>query len=231
MQNLCHLQKSCCSSRDSTDGSGVSPNPLFQVTGIDFAGPFLMKKGHTRKPLIVYVCLFACLQKLPTLRVSKLTSEAFLACLKLFVVRRGLPSVIHSDNDSNFKGAKNDLYELFRFLQQDTTPLQVHAYLLSQRVEWKFSPARAPHFGVLWEAAVMSAKFHLKMVNVSQRLDFKKFSTIAAQVESCLNSRPLIQLNSHSKDGISALTPGHFLIGRPLHAYPETTITTSTCML
>ena len=135
------------------------------------------------------MCLFACLQ-LPTLRVSKLTTEVFLACLKHFV-----------------------------------------AYLLSQRVEWKFSPARAPHFGVLWEAAVMSAKFHLTKVNVSQRLDFEELSTIAAQVESCLNSRPLMQLSSHSKDGISALTPGHFLIVRPLHAYPETTITTSTSML
>ena len=45
---------------------------------------------------------------------------------------------------------------------------------------------------------------------------------MTCQIESCLNSRPLI--TSHTIDGISALTPGHFLIGRPLKAYPESTI-------
>ena len=44
-------------------------------------------------------------------------------------------------------------------------------------------------------------------------------------MEACLNSRPLGGLTSHSPDGISPLTPGHFLVGRPLQAYPETTIT------
>ena len=44
------------------------------------------------------------------------------------------------------------------------------------------------------------------------------------QVESCLNSHPLVPLSSHSDDGISALTPGHFFIGKPLWAYPEDTV-------
>ena len=47
---------------------------------------------------------------------------------------------------------------------------------------------------------------------------------MAAQVESCLNSRPLTTTTSHSTDGIMILTPGHFLIGRELRAYPETVI-------
>ena len=119
----------------------------------------------------------------------------------------------------------------FIFLQRDSTQAEIHAYLLSQRTEWHFSPERAPHFGGLWEAAVKSAKFHLKRVIGSQQLDFEEFATVTAQVESCLNSRPLLQLNSHLDDGISALTPGHFLIGRPLRAYPETTISTSTSLL
>ena len=47
---------------------------------------------------------------------------------------------------------------------------------------------------------------------------------LASQVEACLNSRPLISTTSHSTDGITILTPGHFLIGRELQAYPETVI-------
>ncbi len=45
------------------------------------------------------------------------------------------------------------------------------------------------------------------------------------QVECCLNSRPLVPLQSHSDDGIDVLTPGHFLIGRNLQALPEIDLT------
>ena len=88
------------------------------------------------------------------------------------------------------------------------------------------TPERAPHFGGLWEAAIKSAKKHLKRVVGTQRLDYEEFATIAAQVESCLNSRSLLATTSHSPDGVQVLTPGHFLIGRELCAYPELPIQT-----
>ena len=72
---------------------------------------------------------------------------------------------------------------------------------------------------------VKATKYHLKRVIGQQRLDYEEFATITAQVEACLNSRPLGSLTSHSPNGISPLTPGHFLIGRALQSYPETTIT------
>ena len=58
-----------------------------------------------------------------------------------------------------------------------------------------------------------SAKHHLKRVIGQQRLSYEEFATIDSQVEACLNSRPLGALTSHSTDGISPLTPGHFLVG------------------
>ena len=84
---------------------------------------------------------------------------------------------------------------------------------------------RAPHFGGLWEAAVKSAKQHLRRVIGQQKLTFKEFYTISCQVERCMNSRPLLPISSHPTDRIQVLTPGHFLIGRPLCALPETSLT------
>ena len=40
------------------------------------------------------------------------------------------------------------------------------------------------------------------------------------QIESCLNSRPLVPLQC-DEDGIEALTPGHFLIGKPPESIPD----------
>lgn len=49
---------------------------------------------------------------------------------------------------------------------------------------------------------------------------FEEYSTVLAQVEACLNSRPLMALTGKD-DGCDALTPGHFLIGRPFEALPD----------
>jgi len=47
-----------------------------------------------------------------------------------------------------------------------------------------------------------------------------EFTTVLTQIEACLNSRLLIPLPS-AEDGIEALIPGHFLIGRPLESIPD----------
>ncbi|KMQ82727.1 hypothetical protein RF55_22043 [Lasius niger] len=44
--------------------------------------------------------------------------------------------------------------------------------------------------------------------------------TLLTQVEACLNSRPLSALTDDPED-VSALTPGHLLIGAPITALPE----------
>ena len=66
-----------------------------------------------------------------------------------------------------------------------------------------------------------SFKTHLTRVIGNSKLNFEEMTTVLAQVEACLNSRPLGAFLYNDDDGIEVLTPGHFLIGRPLQALPD----------
>jgi len=54
----------------------------------------------------------------------------------------------------------------------------------------------------------------------SRTLSRAEFTTLLCKVEACLNSRPLAALSDDPSD-LCALTPGHYLIGRPLLSSPE----------
>ena len=99
-----------------------------------------------------------------------------------------------------------------------------------QGIQWNFAAEHVPHFGGLWEAAVKSLKRHFRRIVGDVRLTFEELATILAQVEACLNSRPLTPL-PQPEDGIEVLTPGHFLIGRPLKAFPDLSETTKLISL
>ena len=159
----------------------ATPSPPFHTTGVDYAGPFSLKLGRVRKPVIVkaYLAIFICFStKAVHLEVvSDLTTNAFVSSLKRFVSRRGLPHSIQSDNGTNFVGARNELADLYRFLEAADTLDSIHSYLLSNKISWQHIPERAPHFGGLWEAAVKSAKHHLRRVIGQQTLTFEEFTT------------------------------------------------------
>jgi hypothetical protein len=152
--------------------------------------------------------------------VSDLTTDAFIACLRRFVARRGKPTLIWSDHGTNFVGAANELRGLVDFLESQKAQNEISAFCSAQKIQWQFIPEHAPHFGGLWEAAVKSFKSHLRKVVGSVKLTFEEMVTVLTQIEGCLNSRPLVSLPLDD-DGIEALTPGHFLIGRPIEALPD----------
>lgn len=85
---------------------------------------------------------------------------------------------------------------------------------------WHFSPPGAPHFNGLAEAAVKTVKKHLKRVIGDSILTYEELSTLLAQIEACVNSRPLCPISSDPND-IGVLTPAHFLVGESLVAPPE----------
>lgn len=201
----------------------ISPSPPFDKTGVDYAGPFIIKdrKGRGCKTLKSYLCLFVCLvtKAVHLELVTELSTQSFLETFQRFVSRRGRPSHIYSDNGSNFIGANSQLKELGDFLISNRDNL-TEALENEFRINWHFIPAYSPHMGGLWEAGVKSTKHHIKRVMGNTLLTFENFYSLITQIEGILNSRPLTPLSTDPND-LEALTPAHFLIGRTLQAVPH----------
>lgn len=204
--------------------SRVILNRPFYDTGIDYCGPFYIKekKYRNRNHLKIYVSIFVCMatKAVHIEVVSDLTTETFLAALRRFLARRGKPARIFSDNGTNFIGANNELKELYTLFQSDDHIENVTSYCTEQNIKFKFIPPSAPFFGGLWEAAVKSFKHHFKRVSHNNVFTFEEFTTLAIEIESILNSRPILPLSVDPQD-LTALTPGHFLIGTALTTIPE----------
>ncbi|XP_018301859.1 uncharacterized protein [Mycetomoellerius zeteki] len=202
--------------------SRVTPCRPFYHTEVDYAGPLTLKtfRGRGAKTYKGYFIIFTCFST-STIHLEVATdysTEGFIAAYKRFTSRRGLCSTITSDCGTNLVGADAELQRLFQASSREWS--RIAAHLATDGVTWKFNPPSAPHFGGKWEAGVKSVKFHLRRVIGETLLTYEEMTTLLAQIEAILNSRPLTALSDDPSD-ISALTPGHFLVGSALIAVPE----------
>ncbi|KMQ90459.1 hypothetical protein RF55_9784 [Lasius niger] len=177
-------------------------------------------KGRGHKAYKAFVSVFVCFSSRAVHLevVSDYSADAFLAASRRFVARRGMCQAVYSNCGTNFVGADSQLTALFQEASNDTH--RIIGRLADDGIRWHFNPPAAPHFGGLWEAAVKALKHHLRRVIGETRLTFEEMATFLAEVEACLNSRPLQALTDDPKD-FDALIPRHFLIGAPLNAIPE----------
>ncbi|XP_068738732.1 uncharacterized protein [Montipora capricornis] len=120
--------------------------PPFSKVGVDFFGPLRVK--YLRKEEKRCGCLFTCLvTRAVHLEVAfSLSTDSFIMCLRQFIARGGKPTVIYSDNGTNFFGANRDLRECIYDWNQD-----MNGGVLNQEgIQWVFNLPAAPHMGVEW---------------------------------------------------------------------------------
>ena len=187
----------------------------FEKTGVDVFGPFFIVNG--RKTDKHYGIIFNCLvtRACHSEPCPSLTTDSFLNAFRRFLARRGQPRLLRSENGTNFIGARRSLQdslnEGIRY-SKDKIPQAAD-------IQWDFNPPLAPHFGGAWERMIQTAKRTLLIILGSQKLTLDFFTTILAETELMLNSRPLTHV-ADQPENEEPLTPNHFLLHRPYANLP-----------
>ncbi|GFT21860.1 integrase catalytic domain-containing protein [Trichonephila clavipes] len=190
---------------DKSDPSPLPPDrvndcAIFEVVGIDLAGPLFLKTGEK-----VWITLFTCAvyRALHLELVNALSTDAFLLALRRFIARRGRPRIIYCDNGTNFRGAFNDLAKLdWHKISRETS---------TQKIVWKFIPPTAAWWGGWWERLVRIIKELLRRSLGKSILSYEELSTVICECEFLINSRPLTYISENPQELIP-LTPAMFLI-------------------
>jgi len=74
-----------------------------------------------------------------------LSLDDFLSAFTRFISVRGKPSVVYSDNGTNFVAAARELKDAVGdFVKQEA---ELKSKMTNNEIEWHFSPPHGPHFG------------------------------------------------------------------------------------
>lgn len=118
----------------------VTPARVFEKVGMDYYGPFDIKQSSKRNSVITkgYVALFVCFasKSVHLEVVSDMSTEAILAAFKRMICRKGIPSDIYCDNAKTFKGADNQLKELYKLHTSHDFQELVHNFALQKEIKF-----------------------------------------------------------------------------------------------
>ena len=201
----------------------VSIEPPFTFTGLDFAGPLYVRSegekvsSQSKETNKVFVCLFTCAStRAVHLELTQgLSVQSFLMVFRRFASRRGLPSMLISDNAKTFRSASKEIQALSR--SQD-----VLGHLANNRVTWTFIMERAPWWGGFWERLIKLIKRCLKKIVGRSTLTLEELNTVLIEIEAVINARPITYVYDDEESVSYPLTPSQLISGRQITPMPNT---------
>ena len=195
--------------------------PPFSNTGVDYFGPFFGTVRRSTEKRWGFLFTYLTTRAVHFEVVSSMDTSSCVMGIERFCARRGIPSVIWSDNGTNFVASEKELLSNINNWNQQV----LGETLVKKGIKWKFNPPSAPHHGGVWESLVRSFKHVFYAVSGNRRLTDEVLTTTFCLVEQCLNARPITPVSPEATD-LDALTPNHFLLGTasstlPSHFRPE----------
>ncbi|GFY62146.1 integrase catalytic domain-containing protein [Trichonephila inaurata madagascariensis] len=142
----------------SSSRDRIEQSPPFAVTGLDFARPIYVK--NSKEKFYILLCTCAVTRALHLELVTSLTTEAFLLAFRRFISRRGLCTIIYSDNAKTFKRAESEMKRLWTVISHP----DVKEFCASRGIKWKYIIERGAWWGGFYERIVRSVKTILRKV-------------------------------------------------------------------
>ncbi|XP_035218848.1 uncharacterized protein LOC118192066 [Stegodyphus dumicola] len=156
-----------------------------------------------RKRTKAWVVLFTC----AVLQSNTFGDRDILKCRLLCtrvekIHRRGRPTVIYSDNGTNFIGVSCALNQI--------EWQKIAALETLNPINWKFIPPTAAWWGGWWERLIRIVKNLLVRVLGKSSVTYEELLTVLCDAEATVNNRPLTYI-SNDADELRPLTPSNFL--------------------
>ena len=192
--------------------------PPFTYTGVDYFGPFHVKRGRGRVTEKRWGAIFVCMNSRAVhLEVAKsLETDDFIMVLIRFLNRRGHVKEIRSDNGTNFVGADREIKKAV----EEINSHKIAGELMERGCKWVFHPPGAPHMSGVWERLVKTVKRSIKAIMGQEPVNEEVLHTVFTEAERISNGRPLTR-NPPDPDDDEPLTPSHFLNIRPTTNLPS----------
>ena len=213
-----HRIKMCSQKMADLPTDRVVPDkPPFSHTGMDYFGPFEVKRG--RVTIKRYGVIFTCFtSRAVHLEVAySLDTNSCILAIRRFLARRGNIESIRSDNGTNLVGAERELRRSIEQWNQSRIGRALH----QDGIRWDFNPPAASHFGGVWERIIRIVRKVLYSVLQEQviLMDDEGLHTVFCEVEHIVNSRPITPVSEDPND-LDALTPNNLLLLRADHTLP-----------
>ena len=117
--------------------------------------------------------------------------------MQRFISRRGKSTKFISDNAKTFKKSK-----------------KLKSFLIQKNIKWNFILEKATWWGRSHERLIGIVKNPLKKVLQKLLLTYEELYTVIIEIESAMNSRPLIYLSKEEYQ--ESLKPNHAIYGRDI---------------